>query len=66
MQMPVLPRLPIRIIFNDRDEDFPAQAAVLFDAAASHYMVTDGLALLGAGLAHRLQKLDPQGGQARG
>jgi hypothetical protein len=38
------------------DEDFRSRASVLFDAAASHYMTTDGLALLGAGLARRLSR----------
>jgi len=55
-----LPRIRLAAALYPGDEDFPAKAAVLFDAAASHYMVTDGLALLGAGLARRLQKLDPQ------
>jgi hypothetical protein len=49
-----LPRIRIAIALWLGDEDFPARASVLFDAAASHYMVTDGLALLGAGLARRL------------
>jgi hypothetical protein len=31
----------------------------LFDASASHYMTTDGLALLGGGLAGRLEKARP-------
>jgi hypothetical protein len=38
------------------DEDFPSKASILFDASASHYMPTDGLALLGSGLARRLIK----------
>jgi hypothetical protein len=57
-----LPRLRLAAALYPGDEDFPAQASILFDAAASHYMVIDGLALLGAGLARRLQKLDPQAG----
>ena len=36
------------------DDEFPARASVLFDAADSEYMTTDGLALLGRGLAGRL------------
>jgi hypothetical protein len=49
-----LPRVRLAIALWAGDEDFPARASVLFDAAASHYMTTDGLALLGAGLARRL------------
>ena len=38
------------------DEDFAPQAQVLFDAAASPYLPTDGLALLGSNLVTRLLK----------
>jgi hypothetical protein len=34
---------------------------VLFDAASRHYMTTDGLALLGGGLAGRLARPAPAG-----
>ncbi len=49
-----LPRLRLAAILYPGDEEFAARASVLFDAAASHYMTTDGLALLGAGLVGRL------------
>jgi hypothetical protein len=49
-----LPRIRLAAILYPGDEEFPARASVLFDAAASHYMTTDGLALLGAGLVGRL------------
>jgi hypothetical protein len=49
-----LPRIRLAVILYPGDEEFPARASVLFDAAASHYMTTDGLALLGAGLVGRL------------
>lgn len=52
-----LPRIRLAAILYPGDEEFPARASVLFDAACSHYMTTDGLALLGAGLAGRLIKL---------
>jgi len=51
-----LPRIRLAAILWPGDEDFPAKASILFDAAASHYMVTDGLALLGSGLTSRLIK----------
>ena len=38
------------------DDEFPAKASVLFDAASGHYMTIDGLALLGSGLSRRLIK----------
>lgn len=49
-----LPRIRLASILYPGDEEFPARASILFDAAASHYMTTDGLALLGAGLVGRL------------
>ena len=49
-----LPRLRLAAILYPGDDEFAARASVLFDAAASHYMTTDGLALLGAGLVGRL------------
>jgi hypothetical protein len=49
-----LPRIRLALALWPGDEDFAARASVLFDASASHYMTTDGLALLGAGLRQRL------------
>ncbi len=49
-----LPRIRLASILYPGDEEFAPRASVLFDAAASHYMTTDGLALLGAGLVGRL------------
>ena len=49
-----LPRIRLASILYPGDDEFPPRASVLFDAAASHYMTTDGLALLGAGLVGRL------------
>jgi hypothetical protein len=51
-----LPRVRLASILYPGDDEFPARASVLFDAAAGHYMTTDGLALLGAGLVGRLLK----------
>jgi len=54
-----LPRLRLAAVLWPGDDEFPAQGAVLFDASAGHYMTTDGLALLGGGLAGRLEKAQP-------
>lgn len=51
-----LPRVRLAAILYPGDEEFAARASVLFDAASSHYMTTDGLALLGSGLVGRLIK----------
>jgi hypothetical protein len=49
-----LPRIRLASILYPGDEEFAARASILFDGAACHYMTTDGLALLGAGLVGRL------------
>jgi hypothetical protein len=54
-----LPRIRLATILYPGDEEFPARGSVLFDAAASHYLPTDGLALLGSGLVSRLGKHEP-------
>jgi hypothetical protein len=51
-----LPRIRLAATLWPGDEDFPAKASILFDASAGHYMVTDGLALLGSGLTGRMIK----------
>ena len=49
-----LPRLRLAAAMWPGDDDFHTRASILFDAACSHAMTTDGLALLGSGLARRL------------
>jgi hypothetical protein len=53
-----LPRIRLAAVLWPGDEEFPSKASILFDGASHHYMTTDGLALLGAGLARRLEKAD--------
>ena len=52
-----LPHVPLAVIWWAGDEEFPANATVLFDASASHYLPTDGLAILGRMLCRTLAKL---------
>jgi len=42
----VLPRVPLLIIFNEKDEEFPASARVLFDITAPDYLPTEDLSVL--------------------
>lgn len=49
-----LPRVRVAAIYYAGDEDFPATANVLFDAAASHYLPTDALSGIGSALVDRL------------
>jgi hypothetical protein len=41
-----LPRLPLLIIFNEGDEEFPAGARMLFDISAPNYLPTEDLSVL--------------------
>lgn len=52
----VLPRVWMAIVLYVEDDEFPASANVLFDAAASHYLPTEDLAVLGGLLTGRLVK----------
>lgn len=51
-----LPRIRLAAVLWPGDEEFAPKAHIVFDAAASHYMTTDGLGLLGGGLAGRLTR----------
>jgi hypothetical protein len=50
----VLPRVEMAVIYWLGDEEFPSRAMMLFDANAFHYMVTDGLAILGSHLVGQI------------
>ena len=43
----VLPKIPILLLFNDQDEEFPAQGALLFQQKAAGYLDMECLAILG-------------------
>ena len=51
-----LPRLALAVLLWEGDEEFPAQARILFDAHAGHYLPTEDLSGLGDWLAHRLTR----------
>jgi hypothetical protein len=55
-QLIPLPRVHLAAILWPGDDEFAPRASVLFDASAPHYLPTDGLALIGGGLAGRLIK----------
>ena len=52
----VLPRVKLAIVYWCGDEEFPPDAQVLFDAAASHYLPVDGLAYLASHLVQQVIK----------
>jgi hypothetical protein len=51
-----LPLIRLAAVLWLGDDEVASRAVVLFDEAASHHHPTDGLALLGSGLARRLLK----------
>lgn len=55
-----LPRLWLATVLHLADDEFPANANVLFDASASHYLPTEDIAVLGGLLASRLIKAAPR------
>lgn len=52
----VLPRVSLALVYWAGDEELPSQAQVLFEDTASHYLPTDGLAILGSQLVGRILK----------
>jgi len=41
----MLPRIPIRLRFNDKDDEFPAQSSILFRQSAESYIDMESLAI---------------------
>lgn len=52
----IFPRVWLGVVLYLADDEFPANANVLFDASAGHYLPTEDLAVLGGLLAGRLIK----------
>ena len=50
----ILPRVDLAAVYWLGDEDFPSQASILFEDRATHYVTTDGLAVLGSRLTDAL------------
>jgi len=51
-----LPNVPLAVVWWAGDDEFPANATVLFDEVAGRYLPTDGLAILGRMLCRALAK----------
>ncbi len=52
----VLPRVHLATVYWAGDSDFPSNASILFEDSATHYMPTDGLAILGSHLVNAIVK----------
>lgn len=58
MEFKALPRVSLLLLFNDSDDEFPAQCSVLFQKQAEHYLDPESLVMTGAALAKRLVNAD--------
>lgn len=54
LTFPFLPRIPVLLRFNDRDDEFPAQCAVMFPRAAEVFLDMECMAIGGTLLAGTL------------
>ena len=51
-----LPKIPLLLMFNDADEDFPAHCSLLFERRAEKYLDMECLAITGLVLAEWLKR----------
>ena len=58
MAFEVLPRISLLLLFNDADEDFPAQCSVLFHQHSEYYLDPESLLIASAAFAEALKKAD--------
>jgi len=47
MKFDALPKVPILMLFNDEDDEFPAQTSLLFEKRAEKYLDMECLAIIG-------------------
>ena len=55
IQFDALPRVPLLLLFNDRDEEFPAQCSVLFEKRTEAYLDMECVGMLGMLLCEYLK-----------
>ncbi len=56
-QFMALPKVPVVLLFNDRDDEFPARCSVLFDRRADQFLDAECLSMAGRLLFRHLKKL---------
>jgi len=54
MQFASLPKIPLLLLFNDADDEFPANCSVLFRQSAGKYLDLESLAILAAQFSREL------------
>jgi hypothetical protein len=63
MRFEALPRIPVVLLFNDRDEEFPADSTILFERRAEKFLDMECIAIIGWMLADHL--VENAGGPGR-
>lgn len=53
-----LPRIPILFLYNDADEQFPAQASILFEQRAEQFLDAECLVMIGLYLYEHLKRTE--------
>jgi hypothetical protein len=56
IEFPALPKVNLLMLFNDKDDEFPADCSILFEKHADAYLDMECLAMLGMVLAAWLKK----------
>ena len=56
IQFDALPMIPVVLLYNDMDDEFPAKSSLLFERRAEKYLDAESLAMLGRQLFIRLTK----------
>ncbi len=56
LRFDALPRVPLILLFNDADEEFPATCGVLFESRVEQYIDAECIAMVGARLVRMLKK----------
>jgi hypothetical protein len=58
MQFGALPKVPVVLLFNDTDDEFPVKCSVLFEKRAEKYIDAECIAIVGRLLFNNLKKQD--------
>jgi dienelactone hydrolase len=56
LQFDALPKVPLLMLFNDKDEEFPAQCSVLFEKRVEKLLDMECLAMVGMTFCEYLKK----------
>jgi hypothetical protein len=61
MQFDALPKVPLLLLLNDQDEEFPAQCSVLFEKRVEKFLDMECLAMVGVQFAEKICKYVKRG-----